>query len=383
MIHIFIGTKAQYVKTAPVIRKLDQRGIEYNLIDSGQHAQLQHKYRKYFGIRTPDLFLREGKQDITSVFIVIGWFLVNFFEVLIFRKKAKRKFFRNKKGVCIVHGDTPTTLLSILIAKMCGVEILHLEAGLRSFDIFNPFPEEIIRVITMNIADILCVSSKWAENNLRKIKFKKKVLRISANTGLDAMRYSLKQQKPCEIYLKNYCLISIHRFENIISKRKISKIAELVQEIATNKKVIFPLHSPTKRQLLKFGILEALQEKSNIILSDLLSHTDFLHFAEKADFIITDGGSVQEESYYLGVPCLLLRNCTERQEGIGENVIISKFDNEIINDFLLNFKRYISGNLVELKVCPSKEIVDYLVKSKYNNSQKPVGFFNGFNRGEV
>lgn len=360
MIHIFIGTKAQYVKTAPVIHELNKRGIEYNLIDSGQHAKLQEEFREFFGIRQPDVMLRKGRKDITNPLVLIEWLFTEFLKNGIFPGGAKKRLFRGQGGICLVHGDTPTTLLSALIAKRCGIKVAHLEAGLRSYSLFDPFPEELIRLIVMRTSDILFASSGWARNNLEKMGVKGKVISISANTGLDAIRYSMNKYKIKEPDLKDYCLVSIHRFERLISMKRLTEIIDLIERISADKKVIFPIHPPTNVFLKRYGILNKLQNMKAVFCSGLYDHGHFLSLLKHADFVVTDGGSIQEEAYYLGVPCLVARFHTERQEGLGENAILAGTHGKAVYDFLKNYKDLRRPDITMGSLNPSAEIVDFI-----------------------
>jgi len=364
MIHIFIGTKAQYVKVSPIIRELERRKIKFNLIDSGQHARLQAEFRSFLGIRTPDLLMREGQGDITNPVILMLWFAHEYLKSLLFVKETKKRLFKNKSGLCLVHGDTPTTLLSTLIAKRCGLKVAHLEAGLRSYSFFSPFPEEMIRIIVMKLSDLLFVSSQWAYDNLKNMKVKGQIITIAANTGLDALKYSLEKSSLENNSHDNYCLVSIHRFERLFSRKKIKAVVDMVKQISMNRLLFFPLHPPTKAFLARYNLLPVIQRNKNIICSELYSHGKFLQLIKKADFVITDGGSVQEESYYLGIPCLILRSHTERQEGLGQNAVIADDNEEVINCFLKNYKAYRRDSVVGLEASPSGEIVDFLTQTK-------------------
>lgn len=361
MIHIFIGTKAQYIKTAPVIKELEKRGIGYNLIDSGQHAELQEKFRNFLEIRKPDILMREGSGDITNPFVLVKWLTDELFKTAFFPSAVNERLFKNEGGVCLVHGDTPTTLLSAIIAKRCGLKIAHLEAGLRSYNIFNPFPEEFIRILVMRMSDMLFVSSDWAYDNLKNMGVKGKIVFVHANTGLDAVRYSMAKYVASEVPMKDYCMVSIHRFERLVFKNRLKEIIDLTEKISLDKKVIFPLHPPTRAFLKRFGLLNRLLNMNNVLCSELYEHGHFLHLLKNADFVVTDGGSIQEESYYFGVPCIVLRRHTERQEGLGRNAVLAGKDKKIADEFLKNYHSFRGNDITGVKFSPSAEIVDFLM----------------------
>lgn len=344
------------------MRELEKRGIAYNLIDSGQHAEWQEKFCSSLGIHKPDIMIRAGCRDITTPFVLIQWFINEYIKSIFFVKNTRERFFKNEGGICLIHGDTPTTLLSALIAMRCRIKIVHLEAGLRSYSLISPFPEELIRIIVMKIADVLFTSSKWAYNNLKRMHVKGKIVSISANTGLDSLRYSISKHSSDTLPMKNYCVISIHRFERLAQRKGLKELVELVERIAREKKVFFPVHPPTKRFLQQYGLMKKIHSLNNVISSDLYDHSKFLYLIKDADFIITDGGSIQEESYYLGVPCFILRSHTERQEGLGYNAVLAKKWANDIDNFLLNYRKFRKNSIVNSEFSPSSEIVDYLIR---------------------
>ena len=358
MIHVFIGTKAQYVKTAPLLRSLDASAIPYNLIDSGQHAQIAQEMREELQVRAPDVFLRAG-DDITGATQALWWALKNLLPGLVCAKRMSARIFRNEGGVCVVHGDTLTTLLSVALAKRAGLKIAHIEAGLRSYNYFNPFPEEAIRVITMRLADLLFTPSDWAYSNLEKMNVKGRVINLGVNTAMEAVAFSLSRKSSLTLSVDHYCLVTIHRVETIYNVRRMRYIVDLLSRISQSKPVVFVLHGPTERSLKRFHLFEALEKNENVTLLSLLAHTDFIHVAKNADFIITDGGSIQEESFYLNVPCLIMRKKTERQEGMNHNAYLSEFDESRVDHFLAACTTYRHEGM-SLDVHPTQTIIEYL-----------------------
>lgn len=361
MIHIVIGTKAQYIKTAPLIRQLDAQGISYNLIDTGQHAQLSENLRKELLIRVPDFCLRKGP-DITTVPQVCCWCIRYVLLAYIYPNWVLRHIFKNQKGICVTHGDTPSTLLSIVLARRAGLKVAHIEAGLRSFSYSNPFPEEIIRVITMRSADLLFTPSDWACANVQKMRVKGKVVNLGVNTNIESTYYAISKESTLDVPFNNYIVATIHRVETILNSKRMNYITDLLARISKSKPVVFVLHKPTIVQLKKFQLYKKLERLENIWLLPLLKHTDFIHLINNADYIITDGGSIQEESYYLDIPCLVIRKKTERREGLGSNVCLAEFSDQKIRYFLDNYLSFKHNNANLLNSTPSKEIVSHLLR---------------------
>lgn len=359
MIHVFIGTKAQFIKTAPVMLELSRRGVEYNYIDSGQHAHLTANLRKIFKIKEPDVFLRESREDITSLSVAVGWTLSNFFQAVFFPDKTKRHFFQNQGGVCIVHGDTLSTVLGMFLAKRAGLKVAHIEAGLRSFNIIHPFPEELIRLLTMKKADYLFSPCEWAYKNLEALDVKGKKINVLGNTVSDSIRYIASLGIKPKVPTEKFVVITIHRFETLYSRKRLEQILDFLQKVSKKLKILFIMHKPTKDRLIKYGLLSRFEEIVEI--HPLQEYFQFLALVKRAEFVVTDGGSIQEESYYLNVPCLVMRKKTERLEGIGANVYLSEFCPDRIRYFLEHYREF-SGSDSVLAESPSSKIVDHLQK---------------------
>lgn len=357
-IHVFIGTKAQYIKTAPLLRLMQERNISYNLIDSGQHASFSSELRKELDVKKPDIFLK-SKGNIKTVPEVVSWFIRYMLFAIFCPNSLRRDIFRNSKGICIIHGDTPSTLLAFVLAKRAGLKVAHIEAGLRSYNLFKPFPEEFIRIVCMRFSDYLFAPSEWAYRNIERMRIKGKSYNIGQNTNIEAVHYSLSKKGNTPNIDYEYCLITIHRVETILDKKRLYFVVDLAERIAQDTSVFFVLHDPTRVKLKKYGLLKRITEHPNITSSGLIEHSAFLALLSKAIFVVTDGGSIQEESYYLDVPCLLIRTETERREGIGQNVVLSNFDKEKVDKFLKSHKRLNRGKMVK-SLHPSYRILDII-----------------------
>jgi len=339
MIHVFIGTKAQYIKTAPLIRLFDERGIGYRLIDSGQHASLARSLRRELGLREPDVQLRTGK-DIASVPRAALWMSKVLLSALFRPGKMMRNVFGGEGGICVIHGDTPTTLLSVFLARRAGLPLAHLEAGLRSWNYFNPFPEELVRVVAMKRAALLFAPSAMAMANMERMKLKGEKHDIGVNTNIEALKYSRGKDATASPAPADYALFAIHRVETLHNAGRFDTVVSLAERAAQERPVIFVLHPPTERVLKKNGGYRRLADNPGITLRPLLPHAEFVGLLDGADFVVTDGGSIQEECFYLGRPCLLMRMKTEREEGLGANALLSRFDEHAIDDFVGNWASY-------------------------------------------
>jgi UDP-N-acetylglucosamine 2-epimerase len=360
MIHVFIGTKAQFIKTMPVIKELDRRNIKYNFIDSGQHAEISNQIRISFRLRSPDVYLRKQKKDITSIKQMVLWALKYFYLGSFRRKRIFDEIFKGKKGICLIHGDTLSTLLSMFLAKRAGIAVAHIEAGLRSYNIFHPFPEELIRIITMKFADVLFAPSEWAVDNLKKLRIREEIVNIEANTILDSLRNVRKSEDKGH---DNHVLVTIHRFETIFSKKRLKFVLDVIDELSKKFKVIFVIHKPTLSRLKKWN-MDHFLERGNIIPLELQKYDEFIKLMRKAMFVVTDGGSIQEECFYLNIPCLIMRKATERREGLGSNAYLSEFDKGRIDYFIENWQQFKVENKFK-ELSPSQKIVNYIERYKY------------------
>lgn len=351
-IHVFIGTKAQLIKMGPVMRALQDRGIAYRFVHSGQHQETMQDLIANFGIRQPDVVLHSGR-DVTGIVQMFFWAL----------KIVLRGLFRpewlwgsREKGYVLNHGDTFSTLLGSLLARLHGHAAVHVESGLRSFNFLHPFPEELVRVLTMRLSTLAYAPGEWAAANLRGLRCE--VVNTGENTLLDSTRLHLSA--PARPGLRPqgpYGIVSIHRFENIFNRKRLAWIVEQLAACSRERHLLFILHKPTRLMLEQAGLMARLQQCPGIELRPRYDHIDFLHLMEGADFVITDGGSNQEECHYLGMPCLIMRARSERLEGLGSNAVLSRYDAAVIAAFLQRPEAYRRPSLLAQAGSPSACIV--------------------------
>lgn len=353
MIHIVIGTKAQLIKMAPVMLALRSAGVPYRFISTGQHHDTIDDILANFSLPNPDVRLYAGK-DITSIPAMALWSLR-----LLWRSQRHRAevFGPVPTGLVLVHGDTFSTLVGAVMGRIAGLKVGHVEAGLRSFDWRHPFPEEITRLLTFRLAHYLFCPGPWAVGNLGRYPGKK--IDTGANTLLDALTLALanREASPMDSPREPFGVVSLHRFENIYTRGALDRVLTLVERIARRHRLVFILHKPTTEKLRQFGLMERLEANSQIELRARTDYFAFIRLLSAATFAVSDGGSNQEECYYLGKPLLLLREATERQEGIGENCLLSRYDPAIIDKFLDNTNTYTRPHVPGAS--PSQVIAEY------------------------
>ncbi len=359
-IAVVIGTRAQLVKTGPVMVELQRRDIPYEFVYTNQHKDTFDDIRKNFGIKSPDKMFFTNQSETKTMGKIWGWFLKAMFRIF----TSPKSLLSTSRGIVIVHGDTNSAWMGALLGKLRRNKVMHLESGLRSFNIFKPFPEEINRLITFQLADVYAAPNKWALNNLKRYKGVK--LDTRNNTQYDAMKIALrhKDELPDIIYGEKYAVAALHRYESVFRKDKLTRLVEIVEEIANEMKVVFILYPVTEKRLIKYGLLSRLEENPNIRLQERLPFFEFIKLQYESEFVCADGGSIQEELSYMGKPTLILRDVTERVEGLGRTTVLSKFDPNVISDFIKNYKKYEKPPLKEDNY-PSKIVVDWLEENGY------------------
>lgn len=360
-ISLISGTKAQFIKMMPIAWELHARGIPYRLIDTGQHESITADLRHEYGVRSPHISLVNGSGNVSSIGKGLVWLASNFGRYAVQRKRARRTLFGPARGIALVHGDTASTILGSLIARRAGEEVMHIEAGLRSWNLLHPFPEELIRIVVMRMADYLIAPSPQAHQNLRRMSLKGRCWHVAANTLLDVVAADLKRNPaPGRLPPGPYVLVTIHRMETLYNRGRLETVLHAILRAQEKLQVLFVQHGPTAKRLASYGMHETL-EHAGVTRMEIMGHTDFVHLLNGAECVLTDGGSVQEEASYLGVPCLLMRMATERPDGLGRNVVLSRFDETRINSFLEDYRqyRYPPADFDGLR--PSADIVDILV----------------------
>ncbi len=361
-----IGTRAELIKTFPVMLELKKRKIPYYFIHTGQHSL--GDFCEKFGVKKPDAVLTEEPKESSkfnaknskAAFWIVG---------LISKIKRELRKLKNLRYV-LYHGDTISTISaaigsSKLLNKNKKYKSIHLEAGLRSFDNFEPFPEEIARKIAGKFSDVLLAVSVDAKKNLSHFENKKEIILIG-NTILDSASYALdlaKKRNIKPLSTEKFALISIHRHENIKNKERMEKVVEILCSLKI--KSFFTIHDNTKKKLEQFGLLKKIEQNKNIILINPMEYVSFIYQVSKCSLIICDGGSMQEESLIFGKPCIILRKATERPEGLNSNFqFLSKLDvtktKQKIQEYLSKDFKIIKFNNPYGKIGVSKKIVEIL-----------------------
>lgn len=312
-----VGARPNFTKIAPIMRAIKDtsNNLEGFLVHTGQHYDeaMKHSFFEQLGIPEPNVDLEVGS----------GSHAVQTAEVM---KRFEPILDQEKPAAVLVVGDVNSTIACALVAAKKHVPVIHVEAGLRSYD--RDMPEEINRVLTDQISDLLFTTEKSAHDNLAREGVDTDRAVFVGNVMIDTLFNNVEKAVPMAETLKSseveldykesgFGLITMHRPSNVDDKEVLSLLIKSLAKISNKLPLIFPVHPRTKGQLEKFDLLDEIQ-KSNITLLPPLGYLHLLDFMKNAKVVLTDSGGIQEETTALGVPCITLRENTERPITVAE-----------------------------------------------------------------
>ena len=306
-----VGARPNFMKVAPVMNALKTRKhVVQTLVHTGQHydANMSDVFFEQLGIPAPDVNLAVGSGTHARQTAEI---MTRFEPVLLDRKP----------DVVLVYGDVNSTVATALVCAKLGVRVGHVEAGLRSFD--RTMPEEINRMLTDQLADLLFTPSEDGDFNLRKEGIPaEKIFRVG-NVMIDSLVKLLPaaRRQNRNGLPERYALVTLHRPANVDDGAILKRILQSLLEVSHDLSVLFPAHPRTRKRIADFEL-----HADQLQILDPLSYLDFLGMQSRATVVITDSGGVQEETTYLGIPCLTLRDSTERPVtvSLGTNVLVGR-----------------------------------------------------------
>jgi len=317
------------MKIAPVMRAFKAHGnFQTLLVHTGQHYD-ENMSRLFFedlGIPRPDINLEVGSAShaIQTAEIMMR------FEPVVLDFKA---------DYVLVVGDVNSTIACGLVAAKLGVKLIHVEAGLRSFD--RTMPEEINRVLTDSISDLLFVTEQSGVDNLRNEGINSDKVHFVGNVMIDTLMANREKAQKSDILSrmgledKGYAVITLHRPSNVDDIDKFAEIITAFEEIEKEMKLVFPIHPRTRNNIRSSELEKRVEAMSNLILIEPVGYLDFLCLMSNAALVITDSGGIQEETTILGVPCMTLRENTERPVTIAEgtNRLVHITTEDIIKNY--------------------------------------------------
>ena len=321
-----VGARPNFMKIAPVIEEMRRRPtrIEPFLVHTGQHydESMSDSFFEDLQIPRPDINLEVGSGSHSEQTARI---MIAFEEVLL----------SHPADWAVVVGDVNSTMAAAIVAAKHTVRVAHIEAGLRSFD--RTMPEEINRVVTDALADLLLTPSRDANDNLIREGVAPEKIRLVGNVMIDTLYRNLERARRSTVLDKlrlsprQYCAMTLHRPSNVDDKTTVSGILDALEAIGEKFPIAFPIHPRTLHRLTEFGLLDRVRAQRSLILTEPLGYLDFLYLYSNSRLMLTDSGGVQEETTVLGIPCLTLRKNTERPITVteGTNRVVGS-DPEII-----------------------------------------------------
>jgi UDP-N-acetylglucosamine 2-epimerase (non-hydrolysing) len=324
-----VGARPNFMKIAPLMRAYKQYDdtINPSLVHTGQHYDktMSKTFFEQLGIPTPDINLGVGSGNHAEQMAKI---------MMGFEKLIKGK----KPNMVLVAGDVNSTMACTITAAKLGIKTVHVEAGLRSFDM--TMPEEINRKITDSICDYLFTTEESANKNLRNEGVKEDKIFFAGNVMIDTLVHCLDKIKDMPIPIDgitdgNYATLTMHRPSNVDNLSALDGILFALEKIQQDIPIIFPMHPRTRKNIEHFELSEKLSLMHNLISLEPIGYLELLRLNRTAKFVLTDSGGLQEETTYLGVPCLTLRENTERPVTIevGTNVLTGSNPDIILKEY--------------------------------------------------
>jgi len=304
MITLIAGARPNFMKIAPLVRAIDAAGLGRRIVHTGQHydRKMSEAFFEELGIPDPDVNLGVGS----------GSHVEQLAEVM---RRLEAEFRTNRPDVVVVVGDVNSTLAAALTANKLGIPVAHVEAGLRSGD--RTMPEEINRILTDGISDWLYTSEPDADENLRKEGIAEERVKLVGNVMIDTLFANLERARAAKPWERlgvprgGYAVVTLHRPSNVDDPQRLESILRGIHDVVREMPVVFPVHPRTLGRLKEFGF-SGREELNGYTAVEPLGYLDMLGLVDSARLVLTDSGGLQEETTALRVPCLTLRENTER-----------------------------------------------------------------------
>ncbi len=301
-----VGTRPNFVKAAPLLRELRQKTdkFETKLVHTGQHydQNLSEWLFNDLGMQPPDISLGVGSGSLSQ-------------QTARIIAELERVITMERADLVVCFGDVNSTMAAAIVSAQLGVKLAHVEAGLRSFD--RTMPEEINRIVTDHLSDLLFVTEESGMANLKNEGIAPEKIHFTGNIMIDSLLATLKIVEKSPILAKlnlqagNYAVATVHRPANVDSADKLRSVLETLAQVSNRIPIVFPCHPRTRQSIARFG-LETLTQTSALTITEPLGYLDFCRLTYNARLVLTDSGGIQEETTYLQIPCITMRENTER-----------------------------------------------------------------------
>jgi len=323
-----VGARPNFMKVAPIVAAMKERPARFRplVVHTGQHydAAMSDSFFRDLDLPQPDTHLGVGSGSHAAQTAAV----MERFEPVVLREKP---------DWVLVVGDVNSTIACALVCVKLGIKVAHVEAGLRSRD--RTMPEEINRLLTDQIADLLFTPSPDADQNLlaegipaERIRFVGNVMIDSLQKNLDVAR-TLPTKEQLGLTSIDYALLTLHRPSNVDLRESLERILDALEAVAAKLPIIFPVHPRTRKTISELELSERVISIKNLRIIEPLGYLDFLNLSAGARLVLTDSGGIQEETTALGIPCLTLRENTERPITVemGTNVVVGTDTEKIIS----------------------------------------------------
>jgi UDP-N-acetylglucosamine 2-epimerase (non-hydrolysing) len=328
---VIAGARPNFIKIAQLMRelKMNKDSFDTLLVHTGQHYDfdMSEVFFKNLKIPKPDIFLNIG----SASHAVQTARIMSAFEKVIIEQKP---------DLVIVLGDVNSTLACSLVASKLGIAVAHVEAGLRSFD--RAMPEEINRIVTDALSDYYFVSEKSGVRNIEKEGINSGQIHFVGNIMIDTLLLNIDKIKKSDILTKlgdggikprNYSVLTLHRPSNVDSEKSLAEIYDILLSVSRKINIVYPVHPRTRKMIETHNFLDKFKSLKNLVMTEPVGYIDFIKLVKESVFVLTDSGGIQEETTVLKVPCLTMRENTERPVTVkeGTNILVGRNKRKIVS----------------------------------------------------
>lgn len=343
------GTTAEIIKLAPVIRALDERGADVELWNTAFHVGGLPATLDDLALPQPavDLVPARRQGDVVRVTQVPAWALRVVWTAVRRRRDLRRRLARGgARPLVVVHGDTFSTVLGALLGRfVLRADVAHVEAGMRTGNIWHPMPEELNRRLVAKIATLHFAPTQHEVEHLRRENAKGSIVDTGANTVIDALRLAIDGDAPAIDLPEEFGLVTLHRFEMLRNGPVFSRTLEVLAEASRTMPLVMPAGNTERNRIEELGLTHLFGDRFRLVPKQ--PYARFMPLLARASFVVTDSGGLQQECGILGKPAAIHREAVESQQGIGDNLLLTGLDMEVLSGFLADWRDYARPSLLD------------------------------------